>query len=79
MWSVCGVHDQGWQERTIFGKIRYMNYDGCKKKFDINKFITKYPPASSNAKKVITGKEIGSTIIKKEKLIDQDKDGKKES
>lgn len=22
-----GVHDQGWGERPIFGKIRYMNYD----------------------------------------------------
>lgn len=22
-----GIHDQGWGERPIFGKIRYMNYD----------------------------------------------------
>ena len=27
-WSVCGIHDQGWGERPIFGKIRYMNYNG---------------------------------------------------
>lgn len=26
---------QGWAERPIFGKIRYMNYAGCKRKFDI--------------------------------------------
>jgi deoxyribodipyrimidine photo-lyase len=26
----------------VFGKIRYMNYAGCKRKFDINKFIMKY-------------------------------------
>jgi len=42
MWSVCGIHDQGWTERDIFGKIRFMNYAGCKRKFDINKFIIKY-------------------------------------
>ena len=42
MWSVCGVHDQGWAERAVFGKIRFMNYQGCKRKFDINKFILKY-------------------------------------
>jgi deoxyribodipyrimidine photo-lyase len=42
MWSICGIHDQGWGERAVFGKIRYMNYEGCKRKFDINKFITKY-------------------------------------
>jgi hypothetical protein len=21
-----GIHDQGWGERAVFGKIRYMNY-----------------------------------------------------
>lgn len=39
MWSICGVHDQGWQERLIFGKIRYMNYAGCKRKFDVDGYI----------------------------------------
>ncbi|XP_046842987.1 deoxyribodipyrimidine photo-lyase-like isoform X2 [Xenia sp. Carnegie-2017] len=42
MWSVCGVHDQGWKEREIFGKIRYMNYEGCKRKFDVEAFEAKY-------------------------------------
>ena len=28
-WSIMGVHDMGWTERAIFGKIRYMNYAGC--------------------------------------------------
>ena len=22
MWSVAGIHDQGWAERAVFGKIR---------------------------------------------------------
>ncbi|PIN03214.1 Deoxyribodipyrimidine photolyase/cryptochrome [Handroanthus impetiginosus] len=39
MWSICGVHDQGWQERPVFGKIRYMNYAGCKRKFDVDGYI----------------------------------------
>ena len=26
----------------MFGKIRYMNYAGCKRKFDVNMFVTKY-------------------------------------
>ncbi|CAG5117961.1 unnamed protein product [Candidula unifasciata] len=42
MWSVCGVHDQGWMERPVFGKIRYMNYEGCKRKFDVIAFCTRY-------------------------------------
>lgn len=42
MWSICGIHDQGWRERETFGKIRYMNYEGCKRKFDINAFIARY-------------------------------------
>jgi deoxyribodipyrimidine photo-lyase len=42
MWSVAGIHDQGWAERPVFGKIRYMNYAGCKRKFDVNQFVLKY-------------------------------------
>jgi deoxyribodipyrimidine photo-lyase len=30
---------QGWAERAVFGKIRYMNYNGCKRKFDIPKYV----------------------------------------
>ncbi len=40
-WSIGGVHDRAWNERPIFGKIRYMNYNGCKKKFDILKYTNK--------------------------------------
>ncbi|GIY97540.1 deoxyribodipyrimidine photo-lyase [Caerostris extrusa] len=41
-WSICGIHDQGWAERAVFGKIRFMNYKGCTRKFDVNGFIAKY-------------------------------------
>jgi len=49
MWSICGIHDMGWTERPIFGKIRFMNYAGCKRKFDIAQFVAKYPPAADAA------------------------------
>ncbi|WP_047451108.1 deoxyribodipyrimidine photo-lyase [Alistipes sp. ZOR0009] len=38
-WSIGGVHDRAWFPRPIFGKIRYMNYNGCKSKFDVNAYI----------------------------------------
>lgn len=38
-WSVGGVHDRAWGEREIFGKIRYMNETGCKRKFDVKSYI----------------------------------------
>uniref|UniRef100_A0A8D2ISD6 Deoxyribodipyrimidine photo-lyase n=2 Tax=Varanus komodoensis TaxID=61221 RepID=A0A8D2ISD6_VARKO len=44
MWSICGIHDQGWAERPVFGKIRYMNYAGCQRKFDVGQFERKYGP-----------------------------------
>nr|QDO16374.1 CPD photolyase [Lingulodinium polyedra] len=43
MWSICGIHDMGWTERPIFGKIRFMNYAGCKRKFSIPNFVSRYP------------------------------------
>lgn len=42
MWSICGLHDRAWNERPVFGKIRYMNYAGCKRKFDVKAFVAKY-------------------------------------
>lgn len=42
MWSICGVHDRAWTERPIFGKIRYMNYRGAKRKFDTAAYIARY-------------------------------------
>ena len=51
MWSIAGVHDMGWKERPIFGKIRYMNYAGCSRKFDVQAFVSRYDPeASGNAR-----------------------------
>tara|TARA_B100000925_G_scaffold244978_1_gene194921 strand:+ start:1108 stop:2466 length:1359 start_codon:yes stop_codon:yes gene_type:complete len=38
-WSIGGIHDRPWFERPVFGKVRYMNYNGCKRKFDVNKYI----------------------------------------
>ena len=41
-WSIGGVHDRAWQERPIFGKIRYMSYGGCKAKFKVKTYIEKH-------------------------------------
>jgi deoxyribodipyrimidine photo-lyase len=41
-WSIGGMHDRAWSERMIFGKIRYMSYNGMKKKFNISQYIDKF-------------------------------------
>lgn len=38
-WSIGGVHDRAWGERPVFGKIRYMNEKGCRRKFDVKAYI----------------------------------------
>mmetsp|Transcript_42771 Transcript_42771/g.103465 ORF Transcript_42771/g.103465 Transcript_42771/m.103465 type:complete len:556 (-) Transcript_42771:51-1718(-) len=50
-WSVMGIHDMGWKEREIFGKIRFMNYAGCKRKFKVADFVKRYKGAAENAAK----------------------------
>lgn len=40
-WSILGTHDMGWTERAVFGKIRCMLYDGCKRKFNVAEFENK--------------------------------------
>ncbi|RXG59456.1 Deoxyribodipyrimidine photo-lyase, partial [Armadillidium vulgare] len=43
MISICGIHDQmSWLERNIFGKIRFMNYEGCKRKYNVKTFVARY-------------------------------------
>ncbi|MFW5793933.1 MAG: deoxyribodipyrimidine photolyase [Bacillota bacterium] len=34
-----GKHDRAWFEREIFGKLRYMNSNGLKRKFNIDKYV----------------------------------------
>ncbi len=40
-WCIGGVHDRAWPERPVFGKIRFMSYNGCKSKFDVQAYIQK--------------------------------------
>ncbi len=40
-WSIGGVHDRAWKEREIFGKVRYMSYNGARAKFDVKAYINK--------------------------------------
>jgi deoxyribodipyrimidine photo-lyase len=36
-----GKHDRAWTERSVFGKLRYMNAQGLERKFNINLYIDK--------------------------------------
>lgn len=38
-WSLGGVHDRAWKERTVLGKVRYMSYAGCVRKFDVKQYV----------------------------------------
>lgn len=42
LWSIAGLHDRPWFKRSIYGTIRYMNYNGLKRKFKIEKYIEQY-------------------------------------
>lgn len=35
-----GLHDQGWRERPIWGKVRYMNDAGLKRKFNMAAYLS---------------------------------------
>jgi len=39
--KVKGLYTK-WFEREIFGKVRYMNFNGVKRKFDIQQYISKF-------------------------------------
>ncbi len=39
-----GKHDRAWKERSVFGKIRYMNAAGLCRKFDADKYVLNILP-----------------------------------
>jgi deoxyribodipyrimidine photo-lyase len=40
-----GKHDRAWSERKVFGKVRYMNDRGLKRKFDIEGYVRRVDEA----------------------------------
>ncbi|MBD3409863.1 MAG: deoxyribodipyrimidine photolyase [Ignavibacteriales bacterium] len=43
-WAIGGAHDRPWQKRPVFGKIRYMNANGCRRKFDVEAYLERWAP-----------------------------------
>ncbi|MDE4907690.1 deoxyribodipyrimidine photo-lyase [Methanogenium marinum] len=37
-----GKHDRAWKERSVFGKVRYMNADGLRRKFDADRYAARF-------------------------------------
>ena len=50
-----GKHDRAWSERPVFGKIRYMNAAGLKRKFDIESYVNKIQSLDANHKGTVCG------------------------
>ena len=48
-----GLHDRAWTERPIFGKIRYMNANGLKRKFDIEAYVDKVARLRRRAREAV--------------------------
>ena len=47
-WSIGGVHDRPWGRRPVFGLIRYMNYNGCLRKFNVKAYLKKFSKRSES-------------------------------
>ena len=43
-----GKHDRAWAERPVFGKVRYMNAAGLRRKFDPDQYVTKIDRLEKN-------------------------------
>ena len=42
LWSIGGLHDHGFKQRPVYGTVRYMSYAGCKRKFNVQAYISRY-------------------------------------
>ncbi len=48
---IFGLHDRPWTEREVFGKVRYMNSNGLKRKFDMNAYLYKVEELDKRARR----------------------------
>jgi deoxyribodipyrimidine photo-lyase len=48
---VFGKHDRPWGERPIFGKVRYMNASGLRRKFDMDEYVRLVERLPDNARR----------------------------
>jgi len=44
-----GLHDRAWAERSVFGKVRYMNAAGLERKFDIDAYVRRVSQLSGHS------------------------------
>lgn len=42
-WSIGGVHDRPWFDRPVFGVVRYMSASGAARKFDVGRYVRRWP------------------------------------
>lgn len=42
LWSIAGLHDRPWFERSVYGTVRYMADSGLKKKFDTATYVSQW-------------------------------------
>ncbi|XP_013176569.1 PREDICTED: deoxyribodipyrimidine photo-lyase-like [Papilio xuthus] len=42
MVAICGLLDKCCVDRPVFGRVRYMNCNGCRRKFDVDAFVQRY-------------------------------------
>lgn len=46
---------QGWGEREVFGKIRFMNLGGAKRKFNVDEYVKRIDEVVKKNKKHFPG------------------------
>ncbi|KDO31180.1 hypothetical protein SPRG_03798 [Saprolegnia parasitica CBS 223.65] len=61
---VFGKHDTGWAERAIFGKVRYMNADGLKRKYDMQAYVNMIRRQCTAAKMTLQPKQLALEYTK---------------
>jgi deoxyribodipyrimidine photo-lyase len=40
-WCIGGRHDRPWFDRPIFGQVRFMSLEGCRRKFDVEAYVAR--------------------------------------
>lgn len=43
LWSIAGLHDRPWFDRSVYGTVRYMARSGAEKRFNVKQYVDQWP------------------------------------
>jgi len=53
MYTICGIHDKPCDESPIYGTVRSVTEEECRRRFDVDGFISRYSKKKPKSQSIL--------------------------